>query len=187
MKIRNLLIAILLLLTLTACNKAEEAVEVTAKNVLPQNEISDIIGYVPQEEEKLTRVCKEITYRNETRGASDIVNVKVYTPNTKNSPDDLKKLYDEQKKRYEQYSSLIETGADNSFIAFPSVYLYKNGYYVIITAGSGGDDMQIAMLKKLAEIADKNIGTMVPEDAAEEDSDVSKKQEKDSTKKNQKS
>ena len=187
MKIRNLLIAILLLLTLTACKKTEEAVEVTAKTVLPQNEISVIIGYTPKEEEKLTRVCKEITYKNETRGASDIVNVKVYPPNTKNSPDYLKKLYDEQKKKCEQYSSLVETGADNSFIAFPSVYLYKNGYYVVITAGSGGDDAQIEMLKKLAEIADKNIEAMAPEEVAEEDSDVPKKQEKDSTKKNQKS
>ena len=46
---------------------------------------------------------------------------------------------------------------------------------------------QIEMLKKLAEIADKNIEAMAPEEVAEEDSDVPKKQEKDSTKKNQKS
>lgn len=181
---KKILIAILLLLAFSGCKKAEEPVEVTAKNILPQAEISDIIGYVPQEEEKITRSCKEITYRGETKGANDIVNVKVYPPNERNSREDLKKKYDDQKKKYEKYSSVVETGADDSFIAFPCIYLYKNGYYVIITAGSGAEDAQVAMLKNLAQVAEKNIDLLAPEEEPEDDNaDGTQKEEPKNNKK----
>lgn len=148
----------LLVLVLSGCGKAEDE-EFKATDILSEEEVAEFIDYKPVVEERRTRLLKSVKYKNPEIGKSDIVEVLVYPENQKMTRDDIKAQFEEQKKRNIEYDNLIDVeGIDaDVFIAIPSVHIYKNGYYAVISAGSGGAEKQIDLLERIAEVAVQNI------------------------------
>ncbi len=154
----------LLLVLLTGCGK--KAKYDTASDFLPPEEVSKFLWYEPVLEEKTTRLEKKVTYKNEIAGSGDIVKLSVYPPNTKYTARNIHEQFNSEKKRNEEYQTLIsaEDLDTEAFIAIPSIHLYKNGHYAVITAGSGGGDEQIKLLKELANIVIYNLDKQEPVD-----------------------
>lgn len=150
---RILIIISLFMMLLAGCGNGGKKYD-TALDFLSIEEASNILGYTPLAEEENTRLEKRVTYKNENKGEGDIIRVSIYPPNTKYSADDIKQQFNSEKKRNEDYKTLIEVEEADAdvFISIPSVHIYKNGHYAVITAGAGGDDKQINLLKDLSRI-----------------------------------
>lgn len=158
------------ILSVSGCRSEIKDTPLKASDFLSAEEASSYIGYSPVAEEKDTRLCKSVKYKNSTVGEGDIVEVLVYPPNEKKSVDDIKSDYEYQKQKNTEYGSYIQVdGIDAEiFIAIPSVHIYKNGYYVVVTAGSGGEEEQINLLKSLAGIVVGHLDEMLPVDTEAE-------------------
>ena len=152
------IIICILIFICTGCSKEEpkktEEQTFSAGDFLSAEEVSAQVGYTPVAEEENTRSQKTITYKNAVAGQGDIVRIEVYPQNQKHTKEEIKAQFEKQKSKNEEYKTLIQ--ADDlgieAFIAIPSVHMYKNGYYIVVTAGSGGGDEQIALLKNFAQI-----------------------------------
>ena len=94
-----------------------------------------------------------------TLGVSDLVEVTVYSENDAISKSEIEEKFNFYKTKNKEYKSIIpvEGVEADCFIAIPSVYILKDGYMVIISAGSGGEDAQINLLRGLTDIAIKNM------------------------------
>ena len=154
-------ILIVIVITLSGCkNKADEkSIILSPTDILSQGDIKEYIDFTPVLEESETTNSKTVKFKNSTAGASDIIEVTVYSEKENFSKTDIEDRFKFYKEKTIQYNSLIpaEGLEAECFIAIPSIYILKDGYMVVITAGSGGEDAQINLLRSLAEVAIKNI------------------------------
>lgn len=160
---RIFIVISLLMLLLSGCGKDQKTYDIAA-DFLSLEEVSGFLGYTPVMEEENTRLQKKVTYKNETKGDGDIIRLSIYPPNTKYSADDIKAQFDAEKKKNEEYKSLIEfEEADaEAFISIPSAHIYKNGHYAVVTAGSGGEEEQINLLKTISQIVIGHLNELEP-------------------------
>lgn len=103
---------------------------------------------------------KTALYRTEPIGNADIVKVEVRQYSQTVSKEDIKQIFDNAKAKRPKAETIDDLGCD-AYIAFPSVNIYKDGYLVTITAGSGSDDGQKNMLKSFAQTAVDNLNALI--------------------------
>lgn len=158
---RYILFLLISILCLSGCKESkEEAPRIfTPADILSAEDIKDYINFEPVCEESQTDEAKIIKYKNSTPGSSDIVEVKVFIENDFISNSQIEEKFNFYKNKNKEFESLIPIdGMDaECFIAIPSSYILKDGYMVVISAGSGGEDAQINLLRSLTEIAIKNM------------------------------
>ncbi len=151
----------IIILTLFGCgDKPEENKKVfSPADILSKEDIKDFIDFEPVIEETETTVSKTLKYKNATLGVSDLVEVTVYSENDAISKSEIEEKFNFYKTKNKEYKSIIpvEGVEADCFIAIPSAYILKDGYLVIISAGSGGEDAQINLLRGLTDIAIKNM------------------------------
>lgn len=98
-------------------------------------------------------------YRGEPIGSADTVKIQIEQYSASVSKESIKQKFDKDKSL--RPSAEDVEGMTDCFIAFPSAYYYKDGYYVKITAGSGSDDKQKSLLKSLISTAAKNLDSFI--------------------------
>ncbi len=158
---KKLFVLVGILLIMSACSNTPSP----AKNFKPSEFLSledakNHLSYEPLAIEK----DNTITYKSANAGQEDIIRVELIQKEIETDTEKIKAEFDNVRQKNQEYESLISTddlGAD-SFISIPSIHLYKNGYYLKITAGSGGNENQITLLKDLGKIALENMEEKIP-------------------------
>lgn len=147
-------ILILMVIMLTSCNKAEKQFEketIYPSDLVTAEEIAPFIGYTPTSSEEQTRIVSTLTFLPSELGSNDIVVIKLRQKNQLQSEEKVKAYFDELKNaRGDAFDAELQ-GVE-SFIAYPSLHYYNNGFHIEITAGSGSDDLQTALLKNIANL-----------------------------------
>ncbi len=151
----------IIILSLSGCGKNvdEKPVILSPSDILSAEDIKDYVDFTPVLEESETEISKTLKYKNETVGSSDIVEVTVYSESEAISKSQIEEKFNFYKTKNTEYKSIVpvEGVEAQCFIAIPSVYILKDSYLVIISAGSGGEDAQINLLRGLSDIAIKNM------------------------------
>lgn len=171
MSIKKVLIVGMTLLCLCGCSKEKK--ELSAADFLSAEEVAQFVDFEPVSEEENTRLCKSITYMNEKVGASDPVKVEVYPYNQKYDKSDIKAQFEAEKAKYEEYSAAetVEGLGAEAFVAIPSIHMYKNGYYLVITAGSGTGEHRKQLLESLGKVAAEHLTDIAGEEEEERDTE----------------
>ena len=158
---KYIILLFIIILTLSGCgDKPNDNKKVFSPvDILSKEDIKDFIDFEPITEESETEISKTVKYKNSTLGVSDIVEVTVYSENDAISESEIEEKFNFYKTKNVEYKSLIpvEGVEADCFIAIPSAFILKDGYLVIISAGSGGEDAQINLLRGLSDIAIKNM------------------------------
>jgi len=95
-------------------------------------------------------------YLAEPLGSGDPVVVTVTSPYAEITKDDIKEEYkNEYKTRLNKRK--VEGLGDGAFLAYPSLYIYQDGYMIEISAGSGNSDEQKELLIELGKKALENL------------------------------
>lgn len=97
------------------------------------------------------------------KGSGDPVIVKVINRTESVSADDVWSGY-EDGRISRSSSELVDGIGYDAYIAYPSIHVYDRGCEIVITASSGSDDKQKAILKSLAETAVANLENIMPEE-----------------------
>ena len=95
-------------------------------------------------------------------GAGDPIIVKVVNCTSTVSADDVWNDY-ENTRISRSSSKFVEGIGEDAYIAYPSIHVYDRGCEIVITAGSGSNEGQDKLLKKLAENAAAKIEEIMPE------------------------
>jgi len=134
-------------------------------DVLTISDLQKIISYSPVLETIRNEAYeKEILYRSDPIGREDVVKVRVKQYTDVNSKDKIKEMYNSDKAfRPSSEDVVLGEGCEGveAYIAFPSVHMYYDGYYVTITAGSGSDNTQKQTLTTAANDAALNLKNLI--------------------------
>ncbi len=145
-------------LLLSSCGKKEIAdtnQSLDAKMLLDTEKAEELLQYTPVGSYEDSYTKSIARYDSEPIGKDPII-VELYAHNDKKSAEDI---YNDFKKRHEERTDaedVTEYDAE-AFLAYPSVNIYKDGYMVVVTAGSGADDAQKQLLLKAGAVAADNL------------------------------
>lgn len=143
--------------------------EINPANIITSEDVASIAGYTPVVDEKETKRegnVATVMYRSEPIGKNDPVEVKITQFNNTIGYEQIYAQY-EKAKEMRTSAENIESLGQESYIAIPTIHVYDRGCLVEITAGSGGDEEQKEMLKKLGMTAAGRIEEIIPEYVAD--------------------
>ena len=166
-KISLLLISVILLFSLVACSSHSSSTSseptpspittITASQALSLDDAQGLVTY-PLVASNASD--SSVTYQCDPIGQGDVISVTVSQYNEVTTKDKVRSDYDKTKAMRPTAETLEGIG-DDAYIAFPTVHVYKDGYHVSVTAGSGGDQVQHDLLQKIAGIVDNNLNTLL--------------------------
>lgn len=148
-----LCISLMLILLLCSCSSSDKKLKDTVypSEILTTEDISPFFDYSFKMEETRSRRVSVAQYLSEPLGNNPVV-VKVRQKNGLQNESEVKEIFDENKKmRTDSFETFIRDA--EGYIAYPSIHYFIDGYYIEITAGSGSDDTQKALLTNLANIS----------------------------------
>lgn len=143
--------------------------ELSPEQIISAEDAAAVAGYtlVQSGGVKTENNAKTVVFLSEPQGMKDAVKVTIRQAVNGETDEDIKQeflhLYD-MRPRAEPVSDMA-----NTYIAYPYICFYENGYLVQITAGSGADDTQKAVLMSFAKKARENINKLSPSEAQGED------------------
>ena len=130
----------------------KENISLSAGELLSVEEASEITGYeLIQSENTKTRA----RFDSDPIGKDPVI-LELYSYNGSNSVAKIYEMFKDKKDKRPSAEDISGMGAE-AFIAYPSVTFYRDGYMVVVTAGSGADDVQAELLKKLAQKASEHL------------------------------
>lgn len=148
-----LYISLMLVLLLCSCSSSDKKLKDTVypSEILTSKDISPFFDYSFKMEETRSRRVSVAQYLSEPLGNEPVI-VKVRQKNGLQNESEVKEIFDENKKmRTDSFETFIRDA--EGFIAYPNIHYIIDGYYIEITAGSGSDDTQKALLTNLANIS----------------------------------
>ena len=129
--------------------------DIDPTTLVTADDVAAYAGYLPVAEPSGTGRngnIAEVLYRSEPLGQHDTVTVKLtqFTDTI-----DYQMLFEqyEQEKAKRTIEEIISGIGQEAYIAFPSIHVYDKGCLIDITAGSGADENQKALLMSLATVA----------------------------------
>lgn len=139
--------------------------EIDPAALITVEDVAACAGYTPVIETSETKRegnAARVMYRSEPIGQYDTVTV---TLKQFNDTVNYQMLFDEyeQAKAKRPSAELVEGIGQEAFIAFPTIHVYNRGCIVEITAGSGSDDTQRALLRSLAVRAAAHLEEIIPD------------------------
>lgn len=167
-KISIILSAALIALSLCACgsNDAEEQIpEIDPASLITAADVETKAGYVPVIDETGTYRegnTAQVFYRSEPVGVNDTVTVKITQFNDEADYQTLFDRYENTKSKRTDAEIIAGIGQE-AYIAYPTIHVYDRGCIIEITAGSGSDDVQKALLTDLALTAASRLEEIVPD------------------------
>lgn len=135
-------------------------ITVNPEELITTVDVSAVAAYVPVQEKSDSDGVETVLYRSEPVGQGDIVKVSVRQYSDSVAKDDIKAEY-ERAKSLRPKAEVVDGIGDDAYIAYPSVHIYRDGYHVTITAGSGSGDEQKTLLEQLAKTADDRLKDML--------------------------
>lgn len=154
--------AVLMVIIVSACsqdgkqpaektNKAEKGAALTADFLMTLEDVKSLVSYEPVMNVENTRQKSTVRFDSNPIGQDPVI-LELYSYNGKKS---IAAVYEDfkQKKEKRPKAEDIEDLGLEAYIAYPSVNLYRDGYMIVVTAGSGADNAQAELLKKAGAIA----------------------------------
>ncbi len=123
----------------------------TADKLITAEDVRELVLYEPTATAENTHSKSTVRYDSNPIGQDPVI-AELYSANAQKS---VAAVYEDFKARKDKRPKAVDVadfGID-AYIAYPSINLYRDGYMVVITAGSGADDAQAELLKKAAGIA----------------------------------
>ena len=150
--------AIVLISACTSGEKGEKAPEkinyestLTAEQLFTVEEAKSLVSYEPVTSSENTRQKSILRFDSDPIGQDPII-VELYAFNGARS---IASVYEEfkQKKEKRPKAEPVEDFGAEAYIAYPSINLYRDGYMIVVTAGSGADEAQKELLINAGRIA----------------------------------
>lgn len=138
---------------------------VSPSALISTEEAAPFLSYQPYAETESGRKKSSVLYRSEPKGKGDTIKVEVYQPTPGFTAEAMRQQFDTNRKMRPSAAAAEGLGAE-AFIAYPSIHLYTEECYIIITAGSGSDEAQTELLKSLAAVALENLPQALAEKSA---------------------
>lgn len=170
-KISLVILSIILLLNLCGCGEKPPSlpqatptpiIEVAPTDIISIEDAAAVINYAPViDGGSITKEGDKssVLYRSEPIGSGDIIKVSVTQYTKEITKEQIKTEFDTGKSKRPK---AIDIGSiENCYLAYPSIHLYKDGYHIEITAGSGGEDAQKQLLEQLASRALENLNKLI--------------------------
>ena len=143
---------------------------VSPTDVLAVSDVAEFVGYEVVADGDIIDdgESKSVVYVSSPKGAKDSVTVKVVQFSDTLSKDEIWNRYENGRVKRSSAEFVEGLGTD-AYIAFPSVHIYDRGCEIVISAGSGSDDEQKELLKRIGERAVMNFQRIITtDDTAEE-------------------
>ena len=147
-----ILFSMITLISACSSGKQEYKTTIYPSEILTAEDLAPYIGYTPLMNEERSRRESTVTYVNENIGEGEPVEIKIFQKNQLQSEDKVREYFDECRQKRSDSFPIESLGVD-SFIAYPSIHYYIEGYHVKITAGTGSDNLQKALLMNLARLS----------------------------------
>ncbi|MCX7714223.1 MAG: hypothetical protein N2171_00620 [Clostridia bacterium] len=161
------LLSLCILCSCTAANTLQQStpgpiVYLNPESVFTLENAAAIVNYSPVIDGNIEKKnnMTSILYHSEPIGQGDTVRVTVRQYTDAITKQQVKEEYDMMKSMRPKAIKLDNVGED-AYIAYPSVHIYMDGYHIEITAGSGDDDTQKALLEQAAKVACSNAAKIL--------------------------
>ncbi len=148
----SLILSLIILLSSCSDGKKELKSTIYPSELLTSEQIAPYIGYTPVMSEERSRRVSTALFVSDPIGQGDIVEVKLFQKNQLQSAQKVKENFDKIRNMRSD-AFIIDSLGVESFIAYPSIHYYIDGYHIQITAGSGSDNLQKALLMNLAKLS----------------------------------
>lgn len=167
-KLCAILLSSMCIMCLCSCGggePAEEAVPVLSPtDILSVEEAAEFTGTAMKQDGEIieNNGTKTVVYVSDPIGSADSVTVQLTQYSDTMSMDDVWNRYDTA--RIKRSDSEIADGiGTDAYIAFPYIHIYDKGCDITIAAGSGSDDKQTSLLKRIGERAVMNLSKYISE------------------------
>lgn len=151
---------------------------VSPMDIITAADVTEIAGYEPvlSGDIKDENNAKTAVYVSNPIGKQDSVTVKIVQFNDGFTKDDVWKQYDGGRIK-RQSAELVGGLGQDAYIAFPSIHIYDRGCEIVVSAGSGSNDSQKELLKRMGERAVMNFEKIITTDTEDKSSSGAIKQE----------
>jgi len=134
---------------------------------MTSDEAKGLVSYEPVMNIENSNQKSVLRIESEPKGADPII-IEVYSHNEKKSVAEIYEAFKQKKEKRTSAKDISEYDAE-ALLAYPSVNIYRDGYMVVVTAGSGGDEEQDALLKKAGAIATTHLVEFLKENPTDSD------------------
>lgn len=143
--------------------------DISPMDILASSDASEFVGYevVADGDIVVEGDSKSIVYVSNPKGKKDSVTVKITQFSDTLSKDEIWNRYESGRVKRTSAEFVEGLGTD-AYIAFPSIHIYDRGCEITISAGSGNDDEQKELLKRIGERAVMNFQRIITDDTAAE-------------------
>lgn len=130
------------------------------EKILTMENVSAIVDYTPVMTKTKSGRAATALYVSEPQGLGDVVQIDLYQPGIRVTVEEVRKLFDTEKEMRPSAEEVLDLGVE-AYIALPAIHFMKDGYYVKITTGSGGEEEQKNLLKNTAKTALTNLDELL--------------------------
>ncbi len=159
---------ILILMSATGCKKEEKnknvATEFTAIELFTKEDATSLIGSEPDVSEENTRMKSSVLYTFQPVGQNDPIIIELFSPNQKRDAEKVNALYEDRREQRTSAQDIAGFG-EKAFLAYPSLNIYKDGYMVVVTAGSGSDEAQKELLLRASSVVCERLDEFLKENS----------------------
>ena len=168
-KFYTMLLCIICVIALCSCGgvfapSATPVPRLSPSDIMSVDEAAEFTGYAMLQDGDITERDgkKTVVYVSNPKGESDSVTVKITQCGDNLSIDEVWNRYDSARLKRPSAKTAEGIGSD-AYVAFPYIHIYDRGCEITIAAGSGSDDGQEALLKRMGERAVNNLRKYISE------------------------
>ena len=155
-KIFSVMLCMVMLLSSCGSKKEKKRETVYPSELISIEELSAYVGYTPVLTEEGNRRIRTATYVSEPLGKYYPVTISVRQKSDFQSEKEVKDNFDEMINARQDAYEIDDLGV-KAYIVYPSLHYYVDGYHIEVTAGSGSNDLQKALLTNISKITLNNL------------------------------
>ena len=147
-------IMLCMVMLLSSCGKKKDQIRETVypSELITTEELSAYVGYSPIVTEDGNRRERIATYVSDPIGKGETVKISVRQKSQFQSDDEIKAKFDEIVNARSDAYEIGDLGDVKAYIVYPSLHYYIDGYHIQVTAGSGSNELQKALLTNISKI-----------------------------------
>ena len=156
---KKVLLLLVLALSLAACGdkkeETEQKPELFAENLITAEKAEELLASEIVKSTDKNKNCSVVEYYPEKIGSVPPIIVELYSPGDEKSTAVVNGDFNSRKQMRPSAKKVDGIGSD-AYIAYPSLVFYRDGYMVVVTAGTGGEKAE-DILMQTAKIADEKL------------------------------
>lgn len=155
--LKRLMYIFMILALLSGCtgetkDKTKAPTVLLPEMLLSLEDVKALVSYEPVLSGENTRAKSKVYYSTDPIGGSDPVILELHSYQNGQNVTAVYEQFSTKKKMRPKSENVPDLGME-AFIAYPTINLYKDGFFIVITAGSGSGDEQKNLLINAAKTA----------------------------------